>query len=178
MYSGSEAEASQRLLRMKMFGLESRSLTLWKKDFSWKKKRESFQCARKKNVEFVTTANQEHRPEQSASTNKLTACMHFITSHRLHQCGFRVCYQDKDISIQAELVDPTVQFRGHVNPWAARQSVENISSQRRSHPRMSECRTSKHARKKLNAIRWKTLRLHFQLCSPSDTSWWSRHNSR
>ncbi|TNN35551.1 hypothetical protein EYF80_054289 [Liparis tanakae] len=34
MYSGSEAEASQRLLRMKMLGLESLSLTLWKKDFS------------------------------------------------------------------------------------------------------------------------------------------------
>lgn len=35
MYSGSEAEASQRLFRMKMLGFESRSLTLWKKCFSF-----------------------------------------------------------------------------------------------------------------------------------------------
>lgn len=34
MYSGSLAEASQRLLRMKMLGLDRRSLTLWKKCFS------------------------------------------------------------------------------------------------------------------------------------------------
>lgn len=34
MYSGSLADASQRLLRMKMLGLDRRSLTLWKKCFS------------------------------------------------------------------------------------------------------------------------------------------------
>lgn len=36
MYSGSLAEASQRLFKTKMLGLESRSFTLWKKDFSFK----------------------------------------------------------------------------------------------------------------------------------------------
>ena len=40
MYSGSLAEASQRLLRMKMLGLERRSFTLWKKCFSCGVKRE------------------------------------------------------------------------------------------------------------------------------------------
>lgn len=35
MYSGSEAEASQRLFRMKMLGFERRSFTLWKKCFSF-----------------------------------------------------------------------------------------------------------------------------------------------
>ena len=35
MYSGSEADASQRLFRMKMFGRDRRSLTLWKNCFSW-----------------------------------------------------------------------------------------------------------------------------------------------
>lgn len=34
MYSGSEADASQRLFRMKMFGRDRRSLTLWKNCFS------------------------------------------------------------------------------------------------------------------------------------------------
>jgi len=33
--SGSEAEASQRLFSMKMFGFDRRSLTLWKKFFSY-----------------------------------------------------------------------------------------------------------------------------------------------
>ena len=37
MYSGSEAEASQRLLRMKMLGLDRRSFTLWKKNFSYRR---------------------------------------------------------------------------------------------------------------------------------------------
>lgn len=35
MYSGSEADASQRLFRMKMLGRDKRSLTLWKNCFSW-----------------------------------------------------------------------------------------------------------------------------------------------
>lgn len=35
MYSGSEAEASQRLFRIKMLGFERRSFTLWKKCFSF-----------------------------------------------------------------------------------------------------------------------------------------------
>lgn len=37
MISGSDADASHRLLRMNMFGFERRSLTLWKKFFSCKK---------------------------------------------------------------------------------------------------------------------------------------------
>ena len=35
MYSGSEAEASHLLFRMKMLGLDSLPLTLWKKPFSY-----------------------------------------------------------------------------------------------------------------------------------------------
>lgn len=58
--------------------------------------------------------------------SKLTVHVYFIQSDRLHQCGFRVCYQDKHISIQAEFVDPTVQFCGHVDPWTARGDVDNI----------------------------------------------------
>lgn len=38
MYSGSEAEASHLLFKMKMFGLDRRSLTLWKKLFSCRDK--------------------------------------------------------------------------------------------------------------------------------------------
>lgn len=34
MYSGSLTDASQRLCRIKMLGLEILSLTLWKKSFS------------------------------------------------------------------------------------------------------------------------------------------------
>lgn len=40
MYSGSAADASQRLFRMKMLGLDRRSFTLWKKCFSFKKNTE------------------------------------------------------------------------------------------------------------------------------------------
>lgn len=40
MYSGSLAEASQRLLRMKMLGFDRRSFTLWKKCFSCEVKNE------------------------------------------------------------------------------------------------------------------------------------------
>ena len=42
--SGSEADASQRLFRMKMFGFDSFMLTLWKKFFS---------CGQNRNVNYV-----------------------------------------------------------------------------------------------------------------------------
>lgn len=40
MNSGSEADASQRLFRMKMLGLDDICATLWKNFFSCKKKEE------------------------------------------------------------------------------------------------------------------------------------------
>lgn len=40
-------------------------------------------------------------------------------AHRLHQRGLRVGHQNKDISIQAEVVDPAVQFCGDIDSWAA-----------------------------------------------------------
>lgn len=43
------------------------------------------------------------------------------TSHRLHQRGLRVCYQNKDISIKAKLVNPAVQFCGNINSWAEKE---------------------------------------------------------
>lgn len=39
-------------------------------------------------------------------------------THRVHQGGFRVGHQDKDISVQAELVDPAVQLGCDVGPRA------------------------------------------------------------
>lgn len=51
-------------------------------------------------------------------SSKVTTCS--VTSYCLHQGGLGVGHQDKHISIQAELVDPTVQFSGHINPWATR----------------------------------------------------------
>lgn len=30
--------------------------------------------------------------------------------YRVHECGFRVCHQHKDVSIQAKLVNPAVKF--------------------------------------------------------------------
>lgn len=38
--------------------------------------------------------------------------------YRVHKCGFRICHQHEHISIQAKLVDPAVQLRCHVCPWA------------------------------------------------------------
>lgn len=38
--------------------------------------------------------------------------------YRVHECGFRVCHQYKDISIQAKLVNPAVQFWCHICPRA------------------------------------------------------------
>lgn len=87
--------------------------------------------------------------------------VYFITSYRLHQCGFRVCYQDKHISVQAEFVDPAVQFCGHVNPWAARENLDNVRPQRKSDLRMSGCYKLKHVSK--NKIIGKSL-------LPTDTS--------
>lgn len=40
-------------------------------------------------------------------------------SHCVHQCGLCIAHQHKDVSIQTELVDPAVQVRGHISPWAA-----------------------------------------------------------
>lgn len=39
--------------------------------------------------------------------------------YRVHQRGFRVGHQNKDVSIQTKLVDPAVQLRRDVCPWAA-----------------------------------------------------------
>lgn len=160
MYSGSEAEASQRLLRMKIFGLESRSFTLWKNDFSWKKS-ESFNCGRKKTTTtYFESVKKLHQKRATEQTDHILY-VYFITSYRLHQCGFRVCYQDKHISVQAEFVDPAVQFCGHVNPGAARENLDNVRPQRKSDLRMSECYKLKHVSK--NKIIGKSL-------LPTDTS--------
>lgn len=80
---------------------------------------------KKQHFESVKTLHQNCATEQTDHI----LYVYFITSYRLHQCGFRVCYQDKHISVQAEFIDPAVQFCGHVNPWAARENLDNVRSQ-------------------------------------------------
>lgn len=99
--------------------------------------------------ESVKTLHQKRATEQTDHI----LYIYFITSYRLHQCGFRVCDQDKHISVQAEFVDPAVQFCGHVNPWAARENLDSIRSQRKSDLRMSECKKLKHVSKKQDHLK-------------------------
>ena len=44
-------------------------------------------------------------------------------SHRLHQSRFRICHQNKHISIQAELIYPAVQFSGNIDTWTGEENM-------------------------------------------------------
>lgn len=107
MYSGSEADASQRLFRMKMFGRDRRSLTLWKNCFS---------CARGKGL-----CGGVAMPAKALSpirTDILGVREKAGKGYRLHQGGLRVSHQHKHIRIQAKLVNPAVQLCGDIDARA------------------------------------------------------------
>lgn len=107
MYSGSEADASQRLFRMKMLGRDRRSLTLWKNCFS---------CTRGKDLSGGA-------PPAKA----LGAWERRRRGYRLHQGRLRVGHQHKHISVQAKLVNPAVQLCGDIDARARGDRVKPIS---------------------------------------------------
>lgn len=57
-------------------------------------------------------ANRQHNSQPTLEDDVHT------DTHRVHQGGFRVGHQDKDISVQAELVNPAVQLGCDVGPRA------------------------------------------------------------
>lgn len=57
-------------------------------------------------------ANRQHNRRPPVEDDALT------DTHRVHQGRFRVGHQDKDISVQAELVDPAVQLGCDIGPGA------------------------------------------------------------
>ena len=99
MYSGSEADASQRLFRMKMLGRDRRSLTLWKNCFSWMRGRD------------LSGGGAE-------PARALGVWERWRRGYRLHQRGLRVGHQHKHISVQAKLVNPAVQLCGDIDARA------------------------------------------------------------
>lgn len=54
--------------------------------------------------------------------------LHVCESHyRVHECGFGVCHQHKDISIQAKLVNPAVQLCRDISPRAVRWKTDQCT---------------------------------------------------
>ena len=108
MYSGSEADASQRLFRMKMFGRDRRSLTLWKNCFSWMRGKTS--------VKEGLCQPRPCWPVHSAGSWECGERQRM--GYRLHQSGLRVGHQHKHVGIQAKLVNPAVQLCGDIDARA------------------------------------------------------------
>lgn len=116
MYSGSEADASQRLFRMKMLGRDRRSLTLWKNCFSWRREKTS-----------VEEGQSQPRPWECRSR--------WRRGYRLHQRGLRVGHQHEHISVQAKFVNPAVQLCGDVDPRARGDRSKPISGTQTASPK-------------------------------------------
>lgn len=57
-------------------------------------------------------ANQQHKSWPPVEDEVLS------DTNRVHQGGFRVGHQDKDIGVQAELVNPAIQLGCDVGPRA------------------------------------------------------------
>lgn len=85
--SGSCAEASQRLLRINIFGLESRALTQWKKFFSYKQ-------------QLWSNSTQQR---------------HEMQTHSSHQSRLSIRHKYKNISIKTMLSDPVINIGIHIN---------------------------------------------------------------
>ena len=45
------------------------------------------------------------------------------TTYYNHQSWLWICYQNKNICIQAVIINPTVKIRTNINPWATNQSI-------------------------------------------------------
>lgn len=108
IYSGSEADASQRLFRMKMLGRDRRSLTLWKNCFS---------CTRGKDL-----SGGRAQPARALGARERRR-----RGYRLHQGRLRVGHQHKHISVQAKLVNPAVQLCGDIDAGARGDRVKPVS---------------------------------------------------
>lgn len=85
--SGSQADASHRLFKMKIFGLDRRVDTSWKNDFSWKWRQ------------------------------KLLIDCESIFQKTYGQCHRRLSiqHQNEYVCIQAMVVDPIIQIRRNIH---------------------------------------------------------------
>lgn len=83
MNSGSLTDASHRLCRMKTFGLEILSLTLWKKSFSWKQKQSTFPLSN-----YLVASDRLVMSDCPAAS-----------PHGVHERRLGVAHQDEDVGI-------------------------------------------------------------------------------